>query len=193
MRSVEVCSLFYDCTYFIKHYFLFCIKRKRAILNIYKWVKQCWSNQIGSWVYICRCDVEQEESTWCEGSDHLSVRPSVCMCVWVCVSVCLFTRAERGSCWSWAEVQFLWQDQAGTLPSTGQYQQLHNSEGATTVFCDWGSVSCLCYIYLWSNFAKNNIQWSSSSKVGLMLVCPIHTVLVLVIACCKQSIASWTS
>lgn len=26
MRPVKVCSLFYDCTYFIRHYFLFCIK-----------------------------------------------------------------------------------------------------------------------------------------------------------------------
>lgn len=95
MRPVEVCSLFYDCTYFIKHYFLFCIKRKRAILNIYKWVKQCWSNQIGSWVYICRCDVEQEVSTWCEGSDHLSFCVSVS--VWVCVCVCLHVLKEAAA------------------------------------------------------------------------------------------------
>lgn len=36
MRPVKVCSLFYDCRYIIEHYFLFCIKRKHAILNIYK-------------------------------------------------------------------------------------------------------------------------------------------------------------
>lgn len=140
---------------------------------------------------------------WCwTGCKHmmwglrLPVRPSVCLCVCgcVCVSVCLFTRAERGSCWSWAEVQFLWQDQAGTLPSTGQYQQLHNSEGATTVFCDWGSVSCLCYIYLWSNFAKNNIQWSYYSKVGFNVgMSHPYCIGISVTACCKQSNASWTS
>lgn len=40
------------------------------------------------------------------------------------------------------------EQKAGTLPSTGQHQQLHafGFRGAHPVFSEWGSVCCLSYI-----------------------------------------------